>query len=244
MPESVFEPHQASATLSLPRGHVLLDKDFVMIVNAEGQDIPVAFLESHPTIPNQRALMASLVHKFSIPNSSPEIVFVVDRSGSMEGKIPTVQSALRVFLKSLPVGVMFNICSFGSTYSFMWRRSKRYDGTSLKEALAYVDNIDADMGGTEMYEPIEATVNNRFKDMKLEVLLLTDGEIWDQQRLFSLVNKVSRENPIRFFSLAIGNAASHSLVEGFGRAGNGFAQVVLENEELNRKVIPGCSRGL
>lgn len=81
---------------------MLLDKDFVMIVNAEGQDIPVAFLESHPTIPNQRALMASLVPKFSIPNSSPEIVFVVDRSGSMEGKIPTVQSALMVFLKVAP----------------------------------------------------------------------------------------------------------------------------------------------
>lgn len=119
----------------------------------------------------------------------------------------------------------------------MWPRSKRYDGTSLKEALAYVDLIDANMGDTEMYEPVEATVNNRFKDMELEVLLLTDGGIWDQERFFSMVSKAARENPTRFFGLGIGDAVSHSLVEGFARAGNGFAQSVLEDEQLDKKVV-------
>ncbi|KAL2008240.1 hypothetical protein VTN00DRAFT_8222 [Thermoascus crustaceus] len=198
MPESAFEPHQVSATLSLPRGHVLLGKDFVMIVNAEGQDIPVAFPEGHSTIPNQRALMTSFVPKFNIPNSYPEIVFIIDRSGSMCGNIPTLQSALRVFLKSLP----------------------RYDGTILKEALAYVDLIDANMGGygTGSASPY------RWRDLGPGCFL-------------SMVNKAARENPIRFFGLGIGDAASQSLVEGLARAGNGFAQSVLEDEKLDKKVV-------
>ncbi|KAJ9234733.1 hypothetical protein DTO169E5_6446 [Paecilomyces variotii] len=236
-PDSVFEPHQASATLSLRKGQVLLERDFVMVVNAEGQDQPVAFLETHPSIPNQRALMTSLVPKFGLPDNTPEIVFVIDRSGSMASNIPTLQSALRVFLKSLPVGVMFNICSFGSSYSFMWQRSKDVDAACLEAALDYVNTITSNMGGTEMYQAVDATLKNRFKDRELEVLLLTDGDIWEQNSLFSLINEASKENTVRFFSLGIGSGASSSLVEGIARAGNGFSQFVLEDEELDKKVI-------
>ncbi|RWQ99385.1 von Willebrand domain-containing protein [Paecilomyces variotii] len=236
-PDSVFEPHQASATLSLRKGQVLLERDFVMVVNAEGQDQPVAFLETHPSIPNQRALMTSLVPKFGLPDNTPEIVFVIDRSGSMASNIPTLQSALRVFLKSLPVGVMFNICSFGSSYSFMWQRSKDVDAACLEAALDYVNTIASNMGGTEMYQAVDATLKNRFKDRELEVLLLTDGDIWEQNSLFSLINEASKENTVRFFSLGIGSGASSSLVEGIARAGNGFSQFVLEDEELDKKVI-------
>jgi hypothetical protein len=238
MPEDSFEPHLASATTSIPaRGTIQLEQDFVMLVNAEGQDMPVAFIETHPTLPRQRALVASLVPKFSLPNITPEIVFIIDRSGSMRGRIETLKSALRVFLKSLPIGVMFNICSFGSHFSFLWQRSKSYNASSLKEALLHVDTIDANMGGTEMQLPVEATVTSRLKDMELEILLITDGEIWDQKRLFSFINKAASENPIRLFSLGIGHAASHALIEGVARAGNGFAQSVLQDEELDKKVV-------
>ncbi|KAL1877688.1 hypothetical protein Plec18167_004654 [Paecilomyces lecythidis] len=232
-----FQPHKASATLSLRRGQVLLERDFVIVVNAECQNQPVAFLETHPSIPNQRALMTSLVPKFGLPDSTPEIVFVIDRSGSMASNIPTLQSALRVFLKSLPVGVMFNICSFGSSYSFMWERSKDLDSPCLEAALSYVNTISSNMGGTEMYQAVDATLKNRFKDKELEVLLLTDGDIWQQNSLFSLINEASEKNNVRFFPLGIGSGASSSLVEGIARAGNGFSQFVLEDEELDKKVI-------
>ncbi|KAK2783094.1 hypothetical protein FQN52_000435 [Onygenales sp. PD_12] len=235
--EDVFEKHLASATLTMKQGDAFFDKDFVLIVNAKDQEIPAAFLESHPTISNQRALMATLVPKFNIPNNNPEIVFVIDRSGSMGGKIKTLQDALRVFLKSLPVGVKFNICSFGSTHSFMWSKSQPYDALSLKKALAYVDTVDSDFGGTEMYAPVRATVENRLKDLDLEVLLLTDGEIWNQEALFKYINGVVSDKPIRFFSLGIGNGASHSLIQGIARAGNGFAQSVNNNEQLDKKVV-------
>ncbi|EQL36451.1 hypothetical protein BDFG_01850 [Blastomyces dermatitidis ATCC 26199] len=181
--------------------------------------------------------MATLVPKFNIPNNNPEIVFIIDRSGSMTGNIKTLQSALRVFLKSLPVGVKFNICSFGSRHSFMWNKSKTYDASSLKAALQYVDSIAADFGGTEMLEPVKATVKNRLKDLDLDVLLLSDGEIWDQKTLFAYLNEVVSEQPIRLFSLGIGSGASQSLIEGIARAGDGFAQFVGDNEQLDKKVV-------
>ncbi|KMU75873.1 hypothetical protein CISG_05270 [Coccidioides immitis RMSCC 3703] len=175
--------------------------------DSEDLGLPYAFLETHPTIPNQRAIMTSLVPKFNIPNNDPEIVFIIDRSGSMSDKIDTLKSALKVFLKSLPVGIKFNICSFGSSYSFLWKKSRTYDKSSLEDALAFVDTVCADFGGTEMLRPIKATVENRFQDLDLDVLLLTDG----------------------------GNMGSGAA--GIARAGGGFAQTVGTNEDLDKKVV-------
>ncbi|OCK85183.1 VIT-domain-containing protein [Lepidopterella palustris CBS 459.81] len=237
-PNAEPQMSRASATLSL--GSAELDTDFVLQVVAKDTGVPKAILETHPTIPNQRALMATLVPKFSLPAEKPEIVFICDRSGSMAGsKIPLVISALKVFLKSIPLGVKFNICSFGSSYSFLWPKSKTYSQSSLDEAVRHVETFQANFGGTEMYQPIKATLEQRYKDIPLEVMLLTDGEIWDQQTLFTYLNKevIESKAPIRVFTLGIGNGVSHALIEGVAKAGNGFSQAVGEGEKLDSKVV-------
>ncbi|KAF4202730.1 hypothetical protein CNMCM8927_009633 [Aspergillus lentulus] len=235
--DKAFNPAQASARVNLKEDRTALSRDFVLLVKADGLDMPRALLETHPTIPDQRAIMTTLVPKFGLEQIKPEIIFVIDRSGSMMDKIDTLKSALRVFLKSLPVGVCFNICSFGSSYSFLWKQSLLYNAESLQEALSFVDVVRADMGGTEMQEAVEATVHSRLKDKELEVLILTDGQIWNQEALFKFTRETAADNSARFFSLGIGNGASHSLVEGIARAGNGFSQVVVNYEELDRKVV-------
>ena len=232
MSEDSFSNNHASAALTL--GTTELDKDFVVVVHAKGTETPRALLETHSTISNQRAIMATLVPKFSIPNISPEIVFVIDRSGSMHGKIELVVSAMKIFLKSLPIGVKFNICSFGWRHTFLFPKSKTYDQSSLREALTHLNTFAADYGGTEMLEPVKATVQNRYKDLPLEVMLLTDGEIWNQEELFTFINETTNA---RFFTLGIGSGASSALVEGIARAGNGFAQFVGENEKMEKRVV-------
>ncbi|KAF2156335.1 hypothetical protein K461DRAFT_318910 [Myriangium duriaei CBS 260.36] len=227
-----FTSNNASATLALGSHH--LDQDFIIIVLAKGVDTPRALLETHSNLPDRRAIMATLVPRFNLPNISPEIVFVVDRSGSMNGKMPVLITALRVFLKSLPVGVKFNICSFGSGHSFLFQKSKTYDQYSLKEALHAVEDFAADFGGTEMLQPIVKTIENRYKDLPLEVMVLTDGQIWNQAELFTFIQNT---NNARFFSLGIGAGASSALVEGIARAGNGFAQFVAENEKLDKRTV-------
>jgi hypothetical protein len=218
--------NKASATLSLRSA--ALEKDFVLIIQSKDVGIPKAILETHPTIPHHRALMATVVPKFSLPPSRPEIVFVADRSGSMRGNIHMLISAMKVFLKSMPVGVKFNICSFGNKSTFLWPQSKSYTNESLQEAIAHVEIFDANMGGTETNKAIKATIEKRFTDLPLEIMLLTDGDIWHQEELFAYINEQVKETDgnIRVFPLGIGNGVSSALIEGLARAGNGFSQSV------------------
>ena len=228
--------HRASATLAL--GSTTLDKDFVLVVKVKDTDIPKALIETHPTIENHRALMVTLVPKFSLPAFRPEVIFVVDRSGSMKSNIPTLINAIKVYLKSLPVGVKFNICSFGSTHSFLWPRSKSYTYENLDEAISHVEKFQANMGGTEISAAIESAIKSRYHDLPCEIMLLTDGEIWQQEELFTLLNEqvVMSKGGLRLFSLGIGDASS-SLIEGVARAGNGFAQTVGLGEKMDVKII-------
>jgi hypothetical protein len=204
-PDAELVMNKGSATISL--GTAQLETDFVLQIIAKYTGVPKAILEDHPTIPNHRALMATLVPKFALPPEKPEIVFVCDRSGSMGGtRINLAVQALKVFLKSLPIGVKFNICSFGSHHSFLWPRSVTYSQQTLDEAMRHADTFSADFGGTEMLPPLRATIEQRYKDSSLEVMMLTDGETWNQQALSSYLNESITESkaPIRVFTLGIG----------------------------------------
>ncbi|KKF92671.1 von Willebrand factor A domain-containing protein 5A [Ceratocystis platani] len=232
--------------IKLPFCHLAsaaLDKDFVLDITATKLGEPMALLERHPTIPDEAALMVTLTPRFSLPlerAEQPEIVFMCDRSGSMMGtSIEGVRSSLRVFLKSLPVGAKFNICSFGSNYSMLWPKSRSYDNESFKEASLLVQNFQADMGGTNMYEALDAIFRQKSPQTTLDVIVLTDGQIWAQDHLFGLIRETvqSSNGAVRVFSIGIGSGTSSSLIEGIARNGNGFSQAVADGEVMDRKVM-------
>lgn len=233
------DPQFCRGSATLATGTTELSKDFILQVVASNSGIPRALIEEHPTIPDQRALMATLVPRFSLKPIKPEIIFIVDRSGSMHSKIETVKAALKVFLKSLPVGVKFNICSFGRNYELLWPRSKAYNKGSLSEAQNYVDKFSANFGGTETQQAVKASVESRFTDIETELLLLTDGDIWAQNDLFNYIHHEVKNSKgrIRVFPIGIGNNVSSALIEGVARAGNGFSQLIAEAERLDAKII-------
>ncbi|KAF6772727.1 hypothetical protein AHF37_08615 [Paragonimus kellicotti] len=70
-------------------------------------------------------LMAQFVPDFSQlteqQESRTELVFVIDRSGSMEGSsIECASESLLLFLKALPIGCRFQIIGFGSSHSALF----------------------------------------------------------------------------------------------------------------------------
>ena len=236
--EGSFRPSQASATVTF--GNAELASDFILQLLIDDISKPQAIIEQHPTLPNQRAIMATLVPKFQLESGHPEIVFIADQSGSMGGsKNTSLVAALKVFLKSLPFGVRFNICAFGSNFKFLWPQSQAYSEDNVNTAMSFVDSFTADYGGTEILKPITAAFKQKLRDLPMEVMLLTDGEVWAEDSIFAYINDQIRVKGVdaRVFALGIGNDVSHTLVEGVARAGNGFAQFVTANEDTDQKVV-------
>lgn len=88
--DATFSPSQASATLAL--GSVEFQTDFVLQLLVDKIGDPN---ETHPTLPNQKAIMATLVPKFTLAPANPEIIFIADQSGSMlEAKNEALIAAL------------------------------------------------------------------------------------------------------------------------------------------------------
>ncbi|KAK4626246.1 von Willebrand factor A domain-containing protein 5A [Fulvia fulva] len=236
--QAPFQPSQASATLT--QGNTELSGDFVLQLLIDDMKKPQAILETHPLLPGQRAIMTTLVPNFVLEPAHPELVFIADQSGSMSGaKNTSLVAALKVFIKSMPLGVRFNICAFGNSYKFLWPQSQAYSEKHVDEALAFVNTFAASCGGTQILEPIREAFKRRLQDLPLEVMLLTDGEIWDEKAVFGYINEQVKDKAVdgRVFALGIGQDVSHTLVEGVARAGNGFAQFVTQNEEIDQKVI-------
>ena len=228
--------NKASATLS--QRSTVLEKEFVLIIQAKVASSPVAVLESHTTIPDHRALMVTLVPKFSLPPTRPEIIFLVDRSGSMFPNVETLKATMMIFLKSLPSGVVFNICSFGTLNSLLWPKSKAYSKATLNKALDHVNILNADMGGNEELDAFKTVFANRHGDRPLDIIFLSDGGIWQPETLFQYINdEVVKSKDIRLITLGIGEGVSHYVAEGFSRAGNGFTQLVQNGEPFENKCV-------
>ncbi|WAQ96448.1 VWA5A-like protein [Mya arenaria] len=168
--------------------------------------------------------------------TSGEYVFIIDRSGSMKGnRIKNAKEALLLFLKSLPAGCYFNVVSFGSNYKCLFDKSKEYSEETLDEALQVQAKMGADMGGTEIYKPLEYVLKEKVQQQPRNVFLLTDGNVRNSQPVILLIRKHSGDT--RVFALGVGSGVSTFLVNGVVRAGNGLAEFIADDERIQPKVV-------
>ncbi|KAG0593169.1 hypothetical protein KC19_1G308500 [Ceratodon purpureus] len=236
-----FNPNHARVSLT---GDTFLERDLVFVVQARGLDEPRALVERDPK-DGTHAMSLTFSPRFELnPLRSLELIFLVDRSGSMEGApMKRAGAALELFLRSIPCEDHYiNVIGFGSSHQALFPKSVPYNADSLKKATLYAQGMEADMGGTEMLSAFEEAFKQRREDMPLQIFLLTDGEIWDVESLCTTVVEAVRKGKesnsfVRVFSLGIGDAVSHHLIESVARGGGGYAQLVMEGERMEKKVL-------
>ncbi|KAJ7143665.1 von Willebrand factor type A domain-containing protein [Mycena filopes] len=214
-----------------------LDKDFVLAFKSAGLDAPRCIAEAHPTYATT-ALALSFVPRFSLPDlARQEFILLVDRSGSMGGaRIAAARKALVVLLRALPhQDTRFQVVSFGSRATLLWPNGSRaYTQATLEEATRYVDRMHADYGGTEIRAALETCFRARARDRPTSVMVLTDGEAHDVDRVLQAVKgavaAAPDTAPLRVSVLGIGNSVSTAMCEGIARVGNGTCMLVVEEE--------------
>ncbi|KAF8580008.1 hypothetical protein K439DRAFT_1415709 [Ramaria rubella] len=250
-PSTEFDPTKARVSLSSP---TLLEKDIVVVLSCQGLDRPRCTIESFSPEEGAQeytdAYALTFVPRFELPSlPSQEYIFLVDRSGSMEGgKMDAVRSALQIMLMSLPArGTSFNIISFGTSYSLLWPSSVQYSAESVKLASSHVDSMSANFGGTSVRIAIEAaftsrTANNQGPKVPTAVFVLTDGQAFDLDGVQSSVSQAVKKTKmdgglLRLFCMGIGDAVSKAMCDVIARAGQGTAVFVGESEKPDHQLM-------
>ncbi|RXN17482.1 von Willebrand factor A domain-containing 5A-like protein [Labeo rohita] len=197
------------------------------------------------------ALMISLYPEFpadvtSSLASQGEFIFVVDRSQSMrrrmhhgkgaQRRIESARDTLLLLLKSLPMGCYFNIYGFGSRFESFFPQSVVYSEETMEEALRRVKNMNADIRGTKILQPLKHIYSQPcYPDHPRQLFVFTDGEVWNTKEVLDLVK--SHVHSHRCFSFGIGEGASTALVTGMAREGSGHAQFITGTDSMQPKVM-------
>jgi len=166
-----------------------------------------------------------------------EYIILLDRSGSMTGpKISMAVNAVILFIKSLPANSKFNVVSFGSKFDSVYEESVMNTAENSIRTCEIVKSFDADMGGTELFRPIEWVLSKESDPIyPRTVILVTDGSVSDPINIARYVACNIRSS--RIFTLGIGQGASLFLIKEVARAGKGSYELINDISLIRSKVV-------
>ena len=228
------EKYDGKTEISLKKGEAFMDRDFVLNINMETEEKNYALLDRD--IEGYIGL-ASFYPKFpDVLEKKPRcITIIVDCSGSMGGdSIAQARKALYEILELLRPEDTFNVIRFGSAHEKLFTDPVQANDDNIKKAKNLLEVIDADMGGTEMGQAIIAALKSKFPEgQSKEVLLITDGEIWNWEGTPGRLAKLG----VRFFTVGVGSSVSEAFVQTLADATGGACELVSPHEDMAEKIV-------
>lgn len=172
-----------------------------------------------------------------------ELVFVVDRSGSMQGpKIQQTKNALKFCLNSLNERDRFNLITFstdveGLSSGPMMQATK----ANVDKALAAVDQIEAS-GGTNIDGALRAAIGSDFTDGPATakmIVFMTDGlptnGVTDMGEILRGMKDLNKRK-VRFFNFGVGDDVNTHLLDQLANDQEGTCTYVSPREDIEIKV--------
>lgn len=162
--------------------------------------------------------------------SPRDYVFVVDISGSMHGHpLRTAKTLLQQLIGGLRASDSFNVMLFAGSNRMLSEVSVPATRANIERALRLIDEVRGS-GSTEIVPALERIAAlPRLADVSRSVIVITDGYVTVEDRVFQLVRRnLHRAN---VFAFGIGSSVNRHLIEGIARAGQGEAFIVTRPEQ-------------
>ncbi len=225
---------EGTTGITLEAGSNLMDRDFILIIRepnglsgeglwAKDYEGVVALASFHPELPQPETIQPRCIK------------LVVDCSGSMAGdSIAQARLALREILDLLRPEDWFNLTLFGSNHRLIFNESVPADELHIQKASRVLQNLDADMGGTELGGALESTYAcGAPAGIMPDVLLITDGEVWEHDELVQAAKSASH----RLFTVGVGSAVTESLLRSLAESTGGACELVSPNENMVERIV-------
>lgn len=219
-------------TVSLGRS-AWLDRDFVLVIDQLAHD-SLAVLARDLVEPDGLAVLASFCPR--IPAQGPALTAVkilVDCSGSMAGdSLEAAQRALHAIVQQFGPKDRFSLSRFGSTVEHRSRALWAVTPPTRLAAGRWVQDLRADLGGTEMASALQATFSLS-KTVPSDVLLITDGEI----SAIDTVIAVAKQSGHRVFVVGMGSSPAEEHLRRLAQATGGACDFVAPGETVEPAVL-------
>jgi Ca-activated chloride channel family protein len=183
------------------------------------------------------SLVPDLAGGLSRRHAASEVVFVLDRSGSMGGSsIAEAKTALRLCLRQLREGDRFAVIAFDDTIDTMAPSMTTLTPSTLRAADRWIDAIEA-RGGTEMLEPLVQAMELSPSGI---IVLLTDGQVGNEDEIQEQL--LAKRVAARVYSFGIGTNVSDALLVGLAEKTGGAVEMIHPGERVDDKVVAQFAR--
>jgi len=225
--------HPVIVELDDKHGNVMLgvgmdtpDRDLVLEVKTE--PIPRIITVKAP---DGEARFAAIIPSNRFGESRDEqrrIVFLVDRSGSMQGRqMSEAKRAILACLGALSEQDKFSIVAFDSRIESFSNRLVSGSQRNREKATIFVDRISA-RGGTELVNGLKEAYS-LLGGNGGDVLLFTDGQVMDSEDILANVVK----DDIRVHCLGIGSASQDRFLSLLARQSGGLSRFMSPRERVD-----------
>ncbi|KAF0249273.1 MAG: hypothetical protein FD167_1323, partial [bacterium] len=236
--------------ISLARHNEALDRDFVLRWTVSSSKLRTSMLVYRDSYGDNYAML-SLIPPYSHGRypQARDIVFVLDRSGSMQGvKMGSAARACALLLNTLSPHDRFAIQSFSSNVEWLNPHYYSYgtdgyfipaDYYGVERGQRYLRNVNSG-GGTEMYKALSSamTALEQRRDSYRRVpviVLLTDGEVGNESQILKEVQQ--RVGAARLFTVGIDTAVNEGFLNRLAGVGSGTATFVTPGSQLEDALV-------
>ncbi len=168
-------------------------------------------------------------------------VFVLDISGSMQGKYATLTEGIQRALKKLHPEDRFRILLFNNGARELTPGFVAALPEQVRQFSDAVAEISPD-GGTNLYGGLSRALEALDADRTSGLVLVTDGVAnvgeLRQKRFIELVQK----KDVRLFTLVMGNSANRPLLEAMTRESGGFAISVSNSDDIVGQLLSATGK--
>ncbi|MET0089948.1 MAG: VIT and VWA domain-containing protein [Candidatus Thiodiazotropha sp.] len=168
-------------------------------------------------------------------------VFVLDLSGSMQGKYQSLVEGVRKGLASLSDVDRFKVVLFNDRAQEI---SSGYQQATPENTQRMIDRLEQSQpsGSTNLYAGLELGIKGLDSDRPSALVLVTDGvaNVGHTQKkdFLSLLERYD----VRLFTFVMGNSANRPLLQGMARISNGFAMNVSNSDDIVGQLMLATSK--
>lgn len=168
-------------------------------------------------------------------------VFVLDVSGSMQGKYTTLVEGVRQGLSKLRPEDRFKIVLFNSSATDFSQGFQPAKPEVISPLLNQLEQYQPG-SGTDLYSGLSQGLKGLDADRSTAMILVTDGVanlgVTEKKRFLELMEKAD----IRLFTFVMGNSANRPLLNGMTEVSNGFAISVSNADDIVGQLMLATSK--